>query len=1060
MTRYLCRVLLAVGILGSIPAAVSAQEASQVTGVVTAAATGQPLAGVSVVVKGTTINSLTDGAGRYAIRVPAGRTELTFSYIGYRTTEAQVTGSVVDAVMDVQPIGLEGVIVTAMGVVREKRELPYSAQNVTADQLTSVPQNNVVSALSGNVSGVNITSSSTPGGTARIVIRGHKSISGSNQPLFVVDGTPIDNPNYGASGYGGRDRGDGIQDIDPYTIESVTVLKGPNAAAIYGSRAANGAVLITTKSGRTAQGIGISASTGVTFETPLRLPSYQNLYGQGFNGEFRYVDGTGKASGNINDGADESWGPRLDGRLIDQFTGPQQPWVAHPNNVRDFFELGRQAFVNAAFSRSGERTNLRLSLSNTNHNTMAPGNKFVDTKLQLRGGVELTERLAANAAINYTHRDADNRVGTGYGGDNFMQQTIWFGRQVDMKALKKRYINEDGSQYNWNTNYHDNPYWIQLVNKNWDTRDRVFGNVDLSYRATDWLTAMVRVGQDQMQNFSKLTQAVNTQGIGFPDGGFAEGFESRMERNTEFSLTGTRELNPDLRFTVSMGGNQRLSELKRNNITVGKLGVPGVYSLANAGETPNATSGYSKKQVNSLLGSATASYKGFLSLDLTARNDWSSTLPKEHASYFYPSVSSALIFTDAFGIESSLLSSGKIRASWARVGNDTDPYRLISTYNAGDPFNTIPAYNVPNTLLNAALKPEETTSIEIGTDLGFFNERLGFVLTRYDSKTRNQILSVQTSASSGFNTANINAGEVRNWGWELQLNATPVRASNGFSWDVTVNFDKNNNEVTELYGDMEAQNMTLEGRDNYWSMNVQARKGHPFGVLFGNGFLRDDEDRYIVGSNGLPMIDPVKRVLGNYNPDWTAGITNRFSYGPLDFSFMFDGQYGGDLFSTTIWFGNYAGVLDTSLRGREESFEPDKDAIDGVKCSPGIDIEGIYAQGTKVGGVDVGGKPAKTNVCPQRYFHSLFGNHEAGIYDASFVKLREASLSYRVPASFVNRLGFSSMNVAVVGKNLWMKSKMPHVDPETTFSSGNMQGIEFGQFPTARSIGFTVSVKP
>jgi TonB-linked SusC/RagA family outer membrane protein len=959
--------------------------------------------------------------------------------------------------MEVQPIGLEGVIVTAMGVVREKRELPYSAQNVTAEKLTTVPQTNVVSALSGNVSGVNIISSATPGGTARIVIRGHKSISGNNQPLFVVDGTPIDNPNYGANGFGGKDRGDGVQDIDPYTIESITVLKGPNAAAIYGSRAANGAVLITTKSGKTAQGIGITATTGMTFESPLRLPSYQNKYGQGFKGDFRYVDGTGEAPGNINDGADESWGPRLDGRLIDQFTGPQQPWVAHPNNVRDFFELGRQAFVNASFSRAGERTDLRLSVTNSNHNTMAPGNKFVDTKVQLRGGVELTDRLSAGASVNYTRRDADNRVGTGYGGDNFMQQTIWFGRQVDMKALKAQRLREDGTQFNWNANYHDNPYFIQLVNKNWDSRDRVFGNVDLTYRATDWLTAMVRVGQDQMTNFTKSTYAVDTRD--WVDGAFAEGLASRLERNVEFMLTGTRELNPDLQLTMTMGGNQRVSEDKANSVSVGKLGVPGIYSLQNAGETPAATSAYSKKQVNSLLGSATVSYKGFWSVDLTGRNDWSSTLPKENASYFYPSVSSALIFTDALGIESSLLSSGKIRASWARVGNDTDPYRLLSTYTAGSPFNTIPAYNVPGTMLNPFLKPEETTSVEFGTDLGFFNERLGFVLTHYDSKTRDQILSVQTSASSGFTAANINAGEVRNWGWELQMNATPIRASNGFNWDVTVNFDKNNNEVTKLYGDMEAQNMTLGNRNNYWSMNVQARKGHPYGVLFGNGFARNDQKQILVDADGIPLIDSQKRILGNYNPDWKAGITNRLSYGPLDFSFMFDGQYGGSLFSTTIWFGNYAGVLDSSLRGREVDWNNPKIKVDGVYAQ-GEKRDILDGDGNKIGEEDLSGKENTSWVTAEEYFHSTFGNHEVGIYDASFIKLREMSLSYRVPASFVNRLGFSSMNVAVVGKNLWMTSKIPHVDPETTFTSGNMQGIEFGQFPTARSIGFTVSVKP
>lgn len=1031
MRRNFLLILTLLGMVMSLPNSASAQDVTEVSGQVTDQANGQPIAGVQVVVKGTTVSTLTNESGHYTIRVPAGRNELTFSFIGYRTTDMEISGSKLDVALEVEAIGLEGLIVTALGVVREKREIAYSAQDVSGERLTKTPQTNVVSALSGNVSGVNIVSSATPGGTARIVIRGHRSISGSNQPLFIVDGTPIDNPNFGGGGYGGRDMGGGIDDIDPYTIESITVLKGPNAAAIYGSRAANGAVVITTKSGKTAQGIGISAATGMTFETPLRLPDFQNLYGQGLGGEFRYVDGTGESPGNINDGADESWGPRLDGRLIDQFTGPQQPWVAHPNNVRDFFELGRQSFVNASFSRSGDRTHLRFGVTKTDHNTMAPGNTFDDTKVQFRGGIDLTDRLSAGASVNYTTRDAKNRVGTGYGEDNFMQQFIWFGRQVDVKALKN-HTKEDGTPFNWNSNYHENPYWIQLVNRNWDTRDRFFGNFDLTYRATDWLTAMVRVGQDNMKTYSKATTAFHS--VNNPYGGFSEGHSSRLERNTEFSLTATRELNPDLRLTMSFGGNQRLSEVTGTSVRVGRLSVPGIYSIANAGETPQPSATYSKRKINSLLGSLTANYKDFWTVDLTARNDWSSTLPKENLSYFYPSISSAFIFTDAFGIQSDILSSGKLRASWARVGNDTQPYRLFATYNAGAPFNTIPAYNVPTEMLNPFLKPEEITSIELGTDLGFFDERLGFVLTYYDSKARDQILSVQTSAASGFTQSNVNAGEVRNWGWELQLNATPVQLDNGFTWNMTLNFDKNNNEVTELYGDMEAQNL-----GTYWSLDVQARKGRPYGVFWGNGFLRDDEGRLVLGSNGLPQIDPVKRELGNYNPDWQAGITNTFTYGPIDFSFMFDGQYGGQIFSTTSWFGDYAGVLTTSLRGRENDI-----------CDPGITFEGV--------GTD--GQPKTSTVCPEDYFHSTFGNHETAIFDASFIKLREVSLSYRVPNSFVNRLGFSSMNVSMVGRNLWMKAKAPHIDPETTFNSGNAQGLEFGQFPTARSVGFTVSIRP
>lgn len=1045
MQRYVCRLLVALGIAVLWPSGAVAQQITEVTGRVTAAATGQPMVGVQVVVKGTTLGTVTDANGRYLIRVPEGSRELVFSFVGYRSVEAVVSGPTLDVTLDIQPIGLDELVVTGLGVAREKRELGYSAQGVSGTQINNVPQTNVVSALSGNVSGVQVTTSSVPGGTARIVIRGNKSIAGSNQPLFIVDGIPIDNSSN--TGRTGLDYGNAAADIDPNNIESITVLKGPNAAAIYGSRAANGAVVITTKSGRTSgRGLGISVSTGMTFDTPLRLPEYQNEYGQGFNGEFSFVDGKG---GGTNDNADESWGPRLDGRLIDQFTGKQQPWVANPNNVRDFFELGRSSFINAAFARAGDRTDLRISISRNDMDGMAPGNTLGQTSVSVKGGVEMTDRLSANASINYVNRRGDKRPGIGYDGDNFMQQFVWFGRQVDTKALKKRFQDPDGSQFNWSMNYHDNPYWIQHVNKNWDTRDRVIGSLDLNYRATDWLSAMVRVGKDYRDDFNKRIFAMGTHGVNFAQGGFIEGTLTRTEENAEFMLTATRSVTPDLTVTATFGGNRRVNEVQAHGVTVGALKVPGIYSLNNAGQTPNNTFVYNKKQVNSLRGTATVNYKGFWSVDLTANNDWSSTLPEENASYFYPSISSAFIFTDAFGIESGILSSGKIRASWAQVGNDTEPYQLQSTIQAAAPFNTIPAFRVPVTIANPHLKPEKVTSIELGTDLGFFDERLGFVLTYYDSKSENQILNVQTSGSTGFTNRLINAGEVRNWGWELQLNATPVQRDN-FRWDMTVNFDKNNNEVTELYGDMVAQNLG----GSYWSLDIQARKGHPYGTLFGNGFLRDDQGRFVIGDDGLPMIDPAKRVLGNYNPDWSAGISNRFTYKNLDFSFLVDGKYGGEIFSTTIWFGQYAGVLKETLRGREESVTPIKNEEGetiGAECKPGLTFTGVDTDGNPV---------TSSGICPEAYYHSLFGNHEAGIFDASYVKLREVRIGYRLPQTFVNRFGFASMNVALVGKNLWLKSKVPHIDPETAFNAGNVQGIEFGQFPTARSFGLTVSVQP
>jgi TonB-linked SusC/RagA family outer membrane protein len=1060
MKRYLLQSLMALGLAALVPQGVHAQEPTQVTGQVTATGTGQPITGVQVQVKGTTIGTLTDASGRYSIRVPAGRTDLTFSFIGYRTVDAAISGSTVNVTMDIEAIGLEGVVVTALGITREKRELGYSAQGVSGATVTTVPQTNAVSALTGNVAGVNITSASVPGGSARIIIRGNKSIAGSNEPLFIVDGMPISNVNYGADYRGGKDRGNAAADIDPNSIESITVLKGPNAAAIYGSLAANGAVVITTKSGSTGQGRGISASVGTTFETPLRLPKYQNLYGQGAAGEFRYFDGLGNG---LNDDVDESWGPRLDGRLIDQFTGTQQPWVAHPNNVRDFFELGRSNFITAAVARAGTASNVRLAVSNTNQNTMAPGNTLNTTNISLRGGTEMGERLSANASVSYMHRDAKNRPGIGYADDNIMQQFVWFGRQTDMKALKANYLREDGTQLNWNSNYHDNPYWMQLVNGNQDSRDRVFGSIDLNYKVTDWATAMVRVGQDYMQNFIKSKWAIGTQGQ-FPEGGFAQTMDRRVQRNLDVLLTGSRNVTSDLVMTASAGGAVRTNEWRGSNVTVGKLNAPWIYSLRNAGETPNATEDYDRKQVNSLLGTLSASYKGYLSVEATGRNDWSSTLPAENRSYFYPSISSALVFTDAFGVGGSFLSSGKIRASWAQVGNDTDPYRLYSVYNAQDPFNANPAFSAPTVLLNPNLKPEQTNSVEFGTDLGFFNERLGFVVTYYDSKTKNQILSVAAPASSGATSQNINAGSVRNYGIELQMNATPVQADNGFRWDMTLNFDQNRNKVLDLYTDPGTGEKVPAAvlQSLSWGLQVQARVGEPYGAFYGAPYKRDKATgKFLVNAAGVPQRDAANlRVLGNYNPDWGAGLRNTFAFKNLDLSVLIDGKMGGDIYSSTIGFGRYAGVLLETLEGRETHFESvEENGKTVIKCD-GILVDGFYQPGTMKNGVDVSGQKNETRVCPDAYHHGLFQNAEAWIFDASFMKLREVRLGYRMPQSFVNRLGFTSMNVAVVGKNLWLWSKVPHIDPETAYSTNNVQGLEHGQFPSARSIGFTVSVQP
>ncbi|MFH1762986.1 MAG: SusC/RagA family TonB-linked outer membrane protein, partial [Gemmatimonadota bacterium] len=565
------------------------------------------------------------------------------------------------------------------------------------------------------------------------------------------------------------------------------------------------------------------------------------------------------------------------------------------------------------------------------------------------------------------------------------------------------------------------------------------GNADVTYQLNDWITATGRVGRDWSRDHRKQnTEFYSLDDAG--DGGFSENTIYRSLTNADFLVSATRELMPDIAMDVTAGAHIAKSKYEDANVTVTKLTVPGVFTIDNDAGTVNPTDYLQEWETRSVSGSLSLNYRGFWNVDVTGRNDWSSTLPDGENSYFYPSASTAFVFSDALDLSTNVFSSGKIRASWTRVGNDAGPYQLASVMNSLQAWGSTPMFAVPNELPNQTLKPEETTAWEVGTDLGFFNERLGFVLTYYDRITKNQILGVQVSSSSGYTNQRLNAGEVRNWGMEMLLKAMPVRLDNGFRWNVTMNWSKNQSEVTELYGDLET--LVL---GSYWSMNVEARKGQPYGLFFGNGYLKDDQGRWMLDSSGRPQRDTNRSVLGNYNPDWIGGLQNRFSYGAFDLSVLVDGQRGGDIFSVTNWFGEYAGVLESSLRGREDDF-----------CTPGIVVDGVLPDGSINGdGVN------DVTVCPQSYFGRNYGNQEASIDDATYLKLREVRLGYELPASLMSRMGFSSGNIALIGRNLFLWApNIDNIDPETAFDASNVQGIEFGQFPTARSIGLSLTITP
>jgi TonB-linked SusC/RagA family outer membrane protein len=1052
--RKLGWLLAFLALLTAAPRPAAAQETGTIQGTVTDAQSGSPAPGARVMVVGTAIGTVTTAEGRYVLRnVPAGTHTVRAALLdasAQRAVTVPAGGTVTADFALGSGLLLDELVVTALGITREKRELSTAVQEVSGEELVQGNEPNLVTALSGRVSGVTITNSNVPGGSSRIVMRGANVLpgqGGGNQPLFVVDGVPVSNaaPGYvsgscnGCTGYNALDYGNIIQDLNPNDIESITVLKGPNAAALYGSRASNGAIIITTKSGRGGTG-GVTASSAVTYDRPLRLPDYQNSYGQGFNGQYRYVNGRG---GGTFDDTDESWGPRLDaGASIPQFfsNGQAVPWVSNPNNVRDFFETGRTVNTSAAFSYGREGANLRLSVSNLDQEGMYPGFGLRRITAGFNGGADLTSRLSASASVQYINHEADGRPAQGYGPDNVMWQFLWFGRQVDTSVLRERQWNADGTQFNWNNRWNNNPYWTALVNGNADQRDRVLGNASLTYRFTPWLSGMVRSGTDWYQENRTRTYMAGTIGNSGVDanGAFGEDNNFARETNTDFLLTATPAPRGDFEFGAVFGGNRRDNWARSNGVYVRNLVVPGLWDVNNAAVTPSVDDRRSRWAQNSLYGTATVSWREAWFLEATGRNDWSSTLPEGNNSYFYPSVSSNLIFTQL--VDVPFLDYGKVRASWTGGGNDTGPYNLLDPYLADAPFNGQPRYTGSNLLRNLNLRPARTRSWEVGTDLRAVDDRLGLELTFYKEETYDQIVNVQVTPMTGFGARVLNAGQISNRGVELLLSATPVRLGNGLQWDVSANYTRNRSRVDHLTGDLET--IVL---GTYYSVTSEARVGEPFGVMYGRKYQRDSQGRIVVGTNGLPLTTgPIER-LGKADPDWTAGFSTRLAWRGVELSGLLDMRRGGSLYSLTNAYGRRSGVLAETLEGRETAH--------AIADGGGLIVEGVRV----VNGDTV---PNDVRVTAQAYHRGLVNIAEEHTFDASFVKLREVRLGYAVPSRFTRRAGVSALSLAVIGRNLALWTDVPNVDPETAFNASDVQGFEYSQFPSARSIGFSLTVTP
>jgi TonB-linked SusC/RagA family outer membrane protein len=1053
--------LLAGALLGAAPAAVVAQQATVVSGVVVSES-GAPVQGAAVTIQSQGFGAITNAEGRYTFSVPASRSGAVtldvrrLGYVPKSVTIALGQGPVTQNFSLVAaPSQLTGVVVTALGVQREKSTLGTAQTQLSSEELNRTYDRNIVNQISGKVSGVQVTGSGTQGGSSQIRIRGMTSLTGNNSPLFVVDGTPISTDSRGgdpqsASQLRGADYGSAVQDINPDDIATISVLKGPNAAALYGSRAANGVIVVTTKKGLSG-GVGMEVTSNSTWDQASILPKYQNLYGQGSGGEFDYVDGAG---GGVQDGNDQSFGPRLDGRTTGcifktgtetydtthpcrQFTAPDGgPWIPHPDNVESFFRTGRTLTGNVAFSGGTDRARARVSIGGENVDGIIP-NSFLQRITTLANGtLDITDRFTSTASLSYIRNNGRNRPGTGYSA-GILEQFVWFGRQVDMNALRN-YRNEDGSEFNWNYNYHNNPFWIQYENPQKDQRDRVIATGEARYKFNGWLNGTLRSGVDNYRfgidaNYGKGNLVFGDLSY---NGAFGLLRDTYNETNTDAILTAAHGLGSRLFLNAMVGGSQRLLTRTSESVGVNGLSVEGIYNVANAAVAPQVGQSSARSRINGAYASASFTWDGWWTVEGTARNDWSSTLPKGENSYFYPSVNTSVVLTDALPfLKNRVLEYVKVRASAARVGADANPYALATTFSgSSSQFGGRPLFSLGNTLANASLKPELTTSREVGAELAFFDNRVTLDASWYHKYTRNQIINIVVSQTSGFANKAINAGELANHGVEALLSATPIRRPD-LEWTSSFNYSHNKGQVTELYPGL--QTIVLGGT---WSATVEARVGEPYGTI--RGFkIKRDADGNVLTSGGLPQQDPAGlQVLGNVQPKWIGGWNNTVRYKRLSVNALIDMHIGGDIYSVTNMFGEYTGVLHNTTMGREVDWD-----------KPGVVVQGIDDR-TK--------QPNTTNVTAESYFQSFFRLHERYLYDDTWYKLRELRVGFELPRQWANRVYAQSASIALVGRNLWTKSDVPNVDPEFAYTTGNYQGFEFAALPNPRSVGFSIRLTP
>ena len=1031
---------------------------------------GNTIPYVNIVLSGTLNGTTTNENGIYTIDVPELSGALEFSVLGYETKIITINNRrTIDIVLGDSSEVLDEVVLTALGLKRETKELGYVVQSLDAKGVTEVKSVNFLDNLSGKLAGVTINQGATGvGSSSKITIRGEASFS-NNNPLFIVDGVPINNnsvfnfTNEAAAGFQEIDFGNGAMEVNPDDIAEVSVLKGPSAAALYGTRASNGVIIIETKSGKNSKGLGISYNTSFFVDSAFQLPDFQNEYGQGNSGEFAFVDGLG---GGTNDLITYSWGPRLDvGNLIPQYDSPvtlpdgtvvrggdtalysgipitPTEFRSQPDNLKNFYETGTTLINNIAISNGFDTGNYRLSFTDLRSESIIPGVDLDRQTVSARLNFQPIDKLRINSSISYINSNSDNRPSNGYGSENANYSLVaWGPRSLNIENLKNYWQPglEGIQQYSYNYTFFDNPYFILNENRNSFNRDRVFGNISASYDITDHLTATVRTGMDYSSELRQLRRAYSSNR--FANGGYAEHDVFYREVNTDFLLNYTNQFN-DFNIDVSLGGNRLDQKAFTSQSQTTSLAQPGIFRLSNAASPIEVFEFESNKRINSFYGLAKIGYKDFLFLDVTGRNDWSSALATpfsvDNTSFFYPSVSSSFIVSKVVNLP-EVISFAKLRASWAQVGNDTDPYQTTGAFVAQTPFNGQPTFSNSNTIANADLVPELTSSFEVGADLRFFNDQLRFDVSYYNALTKDQIISLPIGISSGYTQQVVNGGEVRSKGLEVIVGVSPIISQN-FKWNSTLNFSTNRSTVESLPQD--EGRLTLAYSRIYDSQNqtvfLQAEEGGRVGDLYGTGYLKNENGDFILTDEGRYIPDNELQKLGNYNPDFMLGFNNQFNYKNWNMGFLLDWRQGGIIVSRTRALGNVGGQL------AETAFRPETGIVPEGVVNTGTDDNPVYEANTVA-------------VSAESYYRQFYDrNHEENnTYDASFLKLRQLSIGY----TFNNLSLFNqdaTLSLSLIGKNLFAITENPHFDPEQLAVQGQgfISGVEDMSYATTRSIGF------